>query len=109
MDWPIRQASDHGTHEAIYISDPDGNDLELCWDRPWDQWARDERGALHAVSAVCTHMGCIVGWNETDRSWDCPCHGSRFALDGEVIHGPAVKPLVRAEVPAAEQGAETVS
>jgi glycine/D-amino acid oxidase-like deaminating enzyme/nitrite reductase/ring-hydroxylating ferredoxin subunit len=54
---------------------------------------RDEAGALHGVSAVCTHMGCIVGWNETDRSWDCPCHGSRFALDGSVIHGPAVKPL----------------
>lgn len=54
---------------------------------------RDEDGALHAVSAVCTHMGCILGWNETDRSWDCPCHGSRFALDGGVIHGPAVKPL----------------
>ncbi|WP_114951828.1 FAD-dependent oxidoreductase [Sphingosinicella terrae] len=54
---------------------------------------RDEGGALHAVSAVCTHMGCIVGWNETDRTWDCPCHGSRFGLDGAVIHGPAVKPL----------------
>jgi glycine/D-amino acid oxidase-like deaminating enzyme/nitrite reductase/ring-hydroxylating ferredoxin subunit len=54
---------------------------------------RDEGGRLHAVSAVCTHMGCIVGWNENDRTWDCPCHGSRFALDGEVIHGPAVKAL----------------
>lgn len=54
---------------------------------------RDEQGALHTVSAACTHMGCIVGWNETDRTWDCPCHGSRFALDGSVVHGPAVKPL----------------
>jgi glycine/D-amino acid oxidase-like deaminating enzyme/nitrite reductase/ring-hydroxylating ferredoxin subunit len=54
---------------------------------------RDEQGALHAVSAVCPHMGCIVGWNETDRSWDCPCHGSRFEMTGEVIHGPAVKGL----------------
>ena len=54
---------------------------------------RDEEGAVHAVSAVCTHMGCLVGWNATDRTWDCPCHGSRFALDGGVIHGPAVKPL----------------
>jgi len=59
---------------------------------------RDEAGALHAVSAVCTHMGCLVGWNETDRSWDCPCHGSRFALDGEVIHGPAVKALEAVKV-----------
>jgi len=54
---------------------------------------RDEAGQVHAVSAVCTHMGCIVGWNRTDRTWDCPCHGSRFALDGEVIHGPATQPL----------------
>jgi glycine/D-amino acid oxidase-like deaminating enzyme/nitrite reductase/ring-hydroxylating ferredoxin subunit len=54
---------------------------------------RDEQGVAHAVSAVCSHMGCLVGWNETDRSWDCPCHGSRFALDGEVIHGPATRPL----------------
>jgi Rieske Fe-S protein len=47
-------------------------------------------------------MGCILGWNETDRSWDCPCHGSRFALDGGVIHGPAVKKLeaVDAKAPA---------
>lgn len=54
---------------------------------------RDEQGSVHAVSAVCTHMGCLVGWNETDRTWDCPCHGSRFELDGEVIHGPATQPL----------------
>ena len=63
---------------------------------------RDEAGQLHACSAVCTHMGCLVGWNETDRTWDCPCHGSRFALDGSVIHGPAVTPLAPAEI-----GAET--
>jgi glycine/D-amino acid oxidase-like deaminating enzyme/nitrite reductase/ring-hydroxylating ferredoxin subunit len=54
---------------------------------------KDEQGAVHAVSAVCSHMGCIVGWNETDRTWDCPCHGSVFDLSGEVIHGPASRPL----------------
>jgi glycine/D-amino acid oxidase-like deaminating enzyme/nitrite reductase/ring-hydroxylating ferredoxin subunit len=54
---------------------------------------KDESGRVHAVSAVCTHMGCLVGWNATDRTWDCPCHGSRFELSGEVIHGPATRPL----------------
>jgi glycine/D-amino acid oxidase-like deaminating enzyme/nitrite reductase/ring-hydroxylating ferredoxin subunit len=50
-------------------------------------------GRLHAVSARCTHIGCIVDWNPAERSWDCPCHGSRFAPDGEVLQGPAVRPL----------------
>lgn len=54
---------------------------------------RDEAGRLHAVSAVCTHLRCIVGWNEAEKSWDCPCHGSRFSVDGDVLHGPAVTPL----------------
>lgn len=54
---------------------------------------RDDAGALHAVSAVCTHMGCMLGWNPVDRTWDCPCHGSRFGTDGAVRHGPAVEPL----------------
>ena len=56
---------------------------------------RDEQGRVHAVSAVCTHLRCILGWNPVDRTWDCPCHGSRFALDGAVIHGPATAPLER--------------
>ncbi len=54
---------------------------------------RDEKGAVHAVSAACSHMGCLLGWNETDRTWDCPCHGSRFDWNGSVLHGPAVTPL----------------
>lgn len=44
VNWPLRQIADHGTHEAIYIEDPDGNDLELYWDRPMDQWPRDAEG-----------------------------------------------------------------
>lgn len=54
---------------------------------------RAEDGELRAVSAVCTHMGCTLGWNPVDRTWDCACHGSRFAADGRVTHGPAVEPL----------------
>jgi Rieske Fe-S protein len=48
---------------------------------------------VHSVSARCTHLGCIVSWNNAERSWDCPCHGSRFGVDGDVLQGPAVKPL----------------
>jgi Rieske Fe-S protein len=54
---------------------------------------RDDDGALHAVSPVCTHVGCLVAFNRAERTWDCPCHGSRFTVDGQVIEGPALTPL----------------
>ena len=54
---------------------------------------RDEKGEVLLRSATCTHMGCIVGWNDAERTWDCPCHGSRFKPNGEVISGPAESPL----------------
>lgn len=54
---------------------------------------RDEAGAVHAVSATCTHMGCTVRWNGGERSWDCPCHGSRFDPDGQILNAPATAPL----------------
>ncbi len=54
---------------------------------------RDETGELHVVSATCTHLGCLVAWNEAEGSWDCPCHGSRFDVDGAVLNGPATAPL----------------
>ena len=60
---------------------------------------RDADGRLHALSARCTHMGCIVNWNSAEGVWDCPCHGSRFDADGHVIMGPAVHPLERREPP----------
>jgi glycine/D-amino acid oxidase-like deaminating enzyme/nitrite reductase/ring-hydroxylating ferredoxin subunit len=58
---------------------------------------RDDHGSLHALSAACTHLGCVVTWNSAERSWDCPCHGSRFDINGAVLHGPANTPLKRAE------------
>lgn len=54
---------------------------------------RDEAGAVHTRSAACSHLKCIVAWNDAERSWDCPCHGSRFDRFGRVLNGPAVTPL----------------
>jgi glycine/D-amino acid oxidase-like deaminating enzyme/nitrite reductase/ring-hydroxylating ferredoxin subunit len=54
---------------------------------------RDEHGRLHARSPKCTHLGCLVAFNTAERTWDCPCHGSRFAIDGSVIQGPALEDL----------------
>ncbi|MEX0684640.1 MAG: FAD-dependent oxidoreductase [Balneolales bacterium] len=54
---------------------------------------RDAIGHLHVYSAVCPHMKCIVNWNDAEKSWDCPCHGSRFSIDGRVLEGPALNPL----------------
>jgi len=54
---------------------------------------RDEKGQLHTVDTTCTHMGCELKWNDAERSWDCPCHGSRFTYEGEIIDGPAVHEL----------------
>lgn len=58
---------------------------------------RDEAGNLHRLSAACKHRGCIVRWNDAERSWDCPCHGSRYDGLGRVVNGPAVEGLTRLE------------
>jgi glycine/D-amino acid oxidase-like deaminating enzyme/nitrite reductase/ring-hydroxylating ferredoxin subunit len=60
---------------------------------------RDKQNVVHACSAVCTHLGCDVSWNQSEQTWDCPCHGSRFSPDGTVINGPAVSDLRRVPVP----------
>ena len=58
---------------------------------------RDEQGNFHERSAVCTHLYCIVDWNTAERTWDCPCHGSRFDPYGQVVNGPAITPLAEVE------------
>jgi glycine/D-amino acid oxidase-like deaminating enzyme/nitrite reductase/ring-hydroxylating ferredoxin subunit len=60
---------------------------------------RDDAGQYHAYSAVCPHMGCVVQWNNDEKSFDCPCHGSRFTCQGKVINGPAYSDLEAVEVP----------
>jgi len=54
---------------------------------------RDDAGVIHALSPVCTHAACIVNWNSEEKSWDCPCHGARYAINGEVLTGPATRAL----------------
>ena len=75
---------------------------------------RDPEGGLHEVSATCTHLGCIVGWNSAEHTWDCPCHGSRFNPVGVVINGPAVENLkaisgTPPENPVEDDGREAVT
>lgn len=71
------------------VVEKDGNKLAVY---------RDEAGKVECVSAICTHLYCVVDWNESERSWDCPCHGSRFETNGTVIEGPALKPLEKKPV-----------
>ena len=67
--------------------------------------SRDAEGKLTTVSAVCTHMGCLVRWNNAEQTWDCPCHGSRFKPDGEVLSGPAETPLEPVKPPKKKRAA----
>lgn len=59
---------------------------------------KDENGAIHAVNPVCTHAKCIVGWNQAEKTWDCPCHGARYDINGEVLTGPARRGLEKIEL-----------
>ena len=77
------------------IFDSDEGHVAVC---------RDRGGTVHACSAVCTHLGCEVAWNQSEQTWDCPCHGSRFAADGTVINGPAVTDLKMVPVTVGAKG-----
>ena len=54
---------------------------------------KDNNGNIYAVKPICTHLGCLLSWNDVDKTWDCPCHGSRFNFDGKNIYNPAFKDL----------------
>lgn len=88
-------------HELISEIQP-GEGKVLSIDQEKVAVYKDSNQKVHLVSAVCTHMKCIVNWNETEKSWDCPCHGSRFDITGKVIEGPATKDL-----PAKKQDPDT--
>jgi glycine/D-amino acid oxidase-like deaminating enzyme/nitrite reductase/ring-hydroxylating ferredoxin subunit len=66
--------------------------------------SRSLGGELRAVSTACTHMGCTLAWNMAESSWDCPCHGSRFAADGALLHGPALQDLKRVDLDTRDEG-----
>ena len=59
---------------------------------------KDEDGGIHALSPICTHVGCEVKWNNAELTWDCPCHGARYSYDGRVLNGPATKNLAKVNV-----------
>ena len=80
---------DVGSADAI----PPGEGAVLRRGRAKVAVYRDDAGVLHERSAVCTHLYCIVDWNHAEKTWDCPCHGSRFDAYGKVVNGPAVKEL----------------
>ena len=54
---------------------------------------KDLYGKIYAVNPTCTHLGCLLTWNNLDKTWDCPCHGSRYTYKGKLIYGPSVKDL----------------
>ncbi|HEY7446953.1 MAG TPA: FAD-dependent oxidoreductase [Vicinamibacterales bacterium] len=78
------------------VKNGEGKVLEINGERV--AASRDEEGRLSLVSAVCTHMGCLVAWNAAEGTWDCPCHGSRFTASGDVMAGPAETPLKAVDV-----------
>lgn len=59
---------------------------------------KDSSGQIHALSPVCTHAQCIVNWNNSEKSWDCPCHGARYDINGEVLTGPANRALQKVDI-----------
>ncbi|MGW6272598.1 FAD-dependent oxidoreductase [Streptomyces sp. NPDC055060] len=89
----------HTSHVDSLTDIPPGSGAVVRVDGKRCAVYRDESGQATAVSARCTHLGCLVQFNDADRVWECPCHGSRFGTDGSVLHGPATRPLEPRETP----------
>lgn len=79
------------SQESVELKPDEGKVVEVGGERLG--LYKDSEGGLHTVNTTCTHMGCELNWNAAERSWDCPCHGSRFSADGAIIEGPATRPL----------------
>lgn len=84
LDLPLKVPEDVRTGEAAVVIAGNGERAGAY---------RDEDGVLYLVDTTCRHLGCEVEWNEGEKTWDCPCHGSRYSVTGEVINGPAAMPL----------------
>jgi Rieske Fe-S protein len=99
VDYPLYLIADRlRRHDGSGVENvPRGGGKVLSLDGQRVAVHRKDNGDVVKVSAVCTHMGCIVRWNDSERTWDCPCHGSRFTPEGLVIGGPAEAPLEKIE------------
>lgn len=97
VDYPYHFLRDRlgGAEEADPADLAKGSAAILKWQGRKVAAYRDPDGVLSVCSPVCTHLKCLVRWNDADRTWDCPCHGSRFHPDGRVLSGPAEEPLER--------------
>lgn len=59
---------------------------------------KDEKDKIYAIKPICTHLGCELSWNNLEKTWDCPCHGSRFSYDGKSLYDPSIKDLDLIEI-----------
>jgi len=91
--WMRNAGEDYFFDHTFLVGDVAGGDIVARADFSY----RDDKGKLYRRSAICTHMGCIVRFNSAEKTWDCPCHGSRFGVEGHVINSPAISPLASIE------------
>jgi glycine/D-amino acid oxidase-like deaminating enzyme/nitrite reductase/ring-hydroxylating ferredoxin subunit len=106
-DYPLRLLADRlplpGAGALAEL--PPGEGQVITWRGERLAVFRDDAGTLSALSPVCTHLGCLVHWNTAEKSWDCPCHGSRYDARGRVLNGPAVEPLQARQPPGDDEEA----